>query len=216
MASASVVPAQSVQWYPSVLRASGLEVIRLGHFPACNSSCMQLVWRGFFEVSWFHVSCNPKYTKTIMVLISMACTEWCWSTHTCEQPNWNALGSSKRQVKTEFTETCPLDDWCPVILSFQTGMDVTLLNYICLGVYGLLTYLQWCSRVVYVAIVRASPVEFQCGTVSTNFFQLCPNVPCNIRLVAQWHHRNCNVLVTLDQPVAFQCTLGHPVYTGPG
>ena len=49
LASASVVPVASqctcgssglsvwfVQWYPSVLTESGLEVIRSGHFPACD------------------------------------------------------------------------------------------------------------------------------------------------------------------------------------
>ena len=41
--------------------------------------------------------------------------------------NWYPLQSSKLQVNAEFTETCPLADWCPAILSFQTGMDVTLL-----------------------------------------------------------------------------------------
>ena len=40
------------------------------------------------------------------------------------------------EVKAEFTETCPLADWCPTILSFQTGMDVILLNYMCLGRCG--------------------------------------------------------------------------------
>ena len=30
------------------------------------------------------------------------------------------------QVKAEYTETCPLAYWCRAILSFQTGMDVTL------------------------------------------------------------------------------------------
>ena len=38
------------------------------------------------------------------------------------------------QVKAEFTETCPLADWCPAILSFQTGIDAILLNYMCMGV----------------------------------------------------------------------------------
>ena len=57
------------------------------------------------------------------------------------------LHSSKLHVKAEFTETCPLADWCPAILSFQTVMDATLLNYICRGVFGLLHPLQWCSRV---------------------------------------------------------------------
>ena len=53
--------------------------------------------------------------------------------------NWYPLQNSKLQAKAEFTETCPLADWCPAILSFQTGMDATLLNYMCLGVCGLLS-----------------------------------------------------------------------------
>ena len=83
LASASVVPvasqctcgssgnpAWSVQWYPSVLTESGLEVIRSGHFPACDTLCIQLVLWELFELNWFHLTCNPKYTKTVMVLIS--------------------------------------------------------------------------------------------------------------------------------------------------
>ena len=108
-ASSSVAPVQYVQWYPSVLRASDLEVIRSGHVPACNPSCIQLVWRELFGLSWFHFYCNQKYTKTIMVLISKACTDWCWSTHAFVEQNWwYALQSSKLRVKAEFTETCPL------------------------------------------------------------------------------------------------------------
>ena len=93
LASASLVPAAfqctcgssglsvwSVQWYPSVLTESCLEVIRSGHFPACDPLCIQLVWWELFELNWFHFNCNPRYTKTIMVLISKACTEWYWST----------------------------------------------------------------------------------------------------------------------------------------
>ena len=79
----SGLPVWSVQWYLSVLTESGLEVIRSGHFPACDPLCIQLVWWELFELNWFHLTCNPKYTKTIMVLISKACTEWCWSTHMC-------------------------------------------------------------------------------------------------------------------------------------
>ena len=33
----SGLPVRSVQWYPSVLTESGLEVIGSGHFPACDS-----------------------------------------------------------------------------------------------------------------------------------------------------------------------------------
>ena len=102
IASASVVPVQSAQWYPSVLGVSGLEVIRSGHFLACNPLCIQLVWRELFELSWFHLHCNPKYTKTIMVLISKACTEWCWSTHMFEEQNWYALESQIGELNFSF------------------------------------------------------------------------------------------------------------------
>ena len=61
-----------------------------------------------------------------------------WSTHTFEKQNWYALESSKLQVKAEFAETCPLVAWCPVILSVQSGIDVTLPDYMYLGVFGLL------------------------------------------------------------------------------
>ena len=41
-----------------------------------------------------------------------------------------------------------------------------------------------------------SQVAFQCGTVSTKFFQWCSSVPCKY---------------SLGGPVVFQCTLGQPV-----
>ena len=33
----------------------------------------------------------------------------------------------------QFTETCPLTTWCPIILSFKNDMDATLLNSLCPG-----------------------------------------------------------------------------------
>ena len=131
----SGLPVWSVQWYPSVLTETGLEVIRSGHFPACYPLCIQLVWWDLFELD-VHLTCNPKYTKTIMVLISKACTGWCWSTHVSQEQNWYPLQSSKLQVKAEFTETCPLVRWCPAILLFQTGVNPTLLNYKCRACVG--------------------------------------------------------------------------------
>ena len=122
----SGLPVWSVQWYPSVLTESGFEVIRSGHFPACDSLCIQLVWWKLFELNWFHLTCDPKYTKIIMVFISKGCTEWRWSTHKCFAQNWYPLQSSKLQVKAEYTETGQLAYWCPTILSFQTGMGATL------------------------------------------------------------------------------------------
>ena len=71
-----------------------------------------------------------------MVLISKACIEWRRNTHTFEEQSWYTLESGKLKVKDEFTETCPLAAMCPVIL-FLTGMDATLLNYMCLGMCGM-------------------------------------------------------------------------------
>ena len=122
IALASVVPMQSVQWHSSVPRASGLGVIRSDHFPACNPLSIQLEWRESFELSWFHLYYNPKYTKTRMVLIYKACTDSCWSAHTFEEQKWCALGSSELQEKAGFTETCPVAACGPVTLSFQTGI----------------------------------------------------------------------------------------------
>ena len=79
----SGLPVRSVQWYPSVAKESGLEVVRSGHVPACDPWCTQLVWWELFELNWFNLTCNPKYIKPILVLISKPCTEQCWSTHIC-------------------------------------------------------------------------------------------------------------------------------------
>ena len=93
------------------------------------------VWYGeLFELSWFHLNCYLKYTKTTTVLISKACIEWFWSTHTFKEQNWYRLQSSKLQMKAELT--CPLAAGCPAILSFQIGIDATPPNYICLDVWG--------------------------------------------------------------------------------
>ena len=45
---ASGLPVWSVQWYPNALTESCLEVIKWGHFPACNSLCIELVWWELF------------------------------------------------------------------------------------------------------------------------------------------------------------------------
>ena len=78
--------------------------------------------------------------------------------HVAEQ-NWYALHSSGLQVQAEFTETCPLATCCLVSLSFEAGIDATVLNYMCLGVCGSLQslvfqcrlqlskFLQWHSSV---------------------------------------------------------------------
>ena len=58
--------------------------------------------------------------------------------YTFAERNWYALESSLPKVKDEFTDTCLLAAWCPAILSFQTGMGATLLNFGWLGVSELL------------------------------------------------------------------------------
>ena len=89
----SGLPVWSVECYPNVLTESGWEVIRSGHFKACNPLCIQLVWWELFELNWFHLTCNPKYTKTIIVLISKACTGIC-SSQMCYKQYWYPLQSS--------------------------------------------------------------------------------------------------------------------------
>ena len=59
----SGLPVWSVQWYPSVLTESGFEVIRSGHFAAWDPLCIQLLWWELFELNWYHLTCQPKYTK---------------------------------------------------------------------------------------------------------------------------------------------------------
>ena len=62
----SGLPVWSVQWYPSVLTISLLEVTGSGHYPAaCNHLCIQLVWWELFELNWSHLNCHPQYTKKI-------------------------------------------------------------------------------------------------------------------------------------------------------
>ena len=100
----------------------------LGQFTCQHATHYAHNWYGGSCLNRFNLSCNPKYTKTMMVLISKACTEWWWSTHMFEEQDWYPLQNSKLQVKAEFSETCPLDVCGPAILSFQTDMDATLLN----------------------------------------------------------------------------------------
>ena len=80
----SGLPVWSVQWYPSVLTESGLEVIRSGHFPVCNpfmhtTGMMRVLWAKL--ISFYF---KPQiHKKTIMMLISKACTAWSWITYMC-------------------------------------------------------------------------------------------------------------------------------------
>ena len=119
------VPVWSVQWYPSVLTESGLEVIRSVHYPACDP----------YVYNWYGVSC---LNSTDFMWLATPNTQklwWCsYQRHaqndvevlTCVEQNWYPLQSCKFQVKAEYTETCSLAYWCLAILSFQTGMDATL------------------------------------------------------------------------------------------
>ena len=68
---------------------------------------------------------------------------------------------------------------------------------------------------VQAAIVRVSLVVFQCETVSTTFYQWCSSVPCKYSLVSSGGIPVYTEL-TSGIPVAFQCTLDQPVYTGSG
>ena len=134
-----------------------------------------------------------------MVLISKACTGWCWSTHVCKEHNWYPLQSSNLQLNSEFTETCPLVSCFAAILSFKTGMAATLLSYMCQGV---LQSLQWCSNVGCKR--RVSPVAFQCGAISTKFFPVV--FQCTLQVFA-WSPSGI--------PVYNGSASGIPVYTGP-
>ena len=146
-----------------------------------------------FDLSWFHVNCKPKNTKTIMGLIVKACTERCCSTHTFQEQNLYPLQNSKKklQVKAEFTETCPLAACCPAILWFRTGMDATLLIYMCLRACGLLQSFQWCSSVGCNIQSLFSGIPMW-----DTFFQWCAGVPCKY---------------SLGRPVDSRCALGQPV-----
>ena len=83
----------------------------------------------------------------------------CWRIHTFEEQNVYALQSSKFQVKPWFTETCPFAARCSAILSFQTGMDATLI-----AIWPwLLLSLKWCFSVG----CNSHFLAFQCGAVFT-------------------------------------------------
>ena len=142
--------------------------------------CIQLVWWELFELNWFHLTCIPKYTKTLMVLISMACTEWCWSTRVCLEQNWYPLQISKLEVKAGFTKTCPIAACCSAILSFQTSMDAILINNMRRGVCGLSQSFQWCSNVG----CKSSSISSGITLGSFNYFSSAtPVYPASIRWV---------------------------------
>ena len=160
---------------------------------------IQLVWWELFELNWFHLTCNHKYTKTIMVLISKACTVWCWSTHICKEQNGYPLQSSKLQVK----------GWIYRDLSTCLLVSSHLVIWNWLGCYSAKLYvlgLVWAvsfPSVVFQCRLQklVSPVASQCGAFSTKFrqwhssvelFQLSfssgvPVYPASLRRVAQWY-----------------------------
>ena len=90
-------------------------------------------------------------------------------------------------------------------------MDIELLNYwnLCLCT-STLKINQWNVHCFTpVQIIRVSLVVFQCGTVSSTFYQWCSSVPCKYSI--HW----CHLVVS-------QCTLSQPghssgisVHTGP-
>ena len=147
----------------SVLIERDLEVIRSGHFPACNPLCIQLEWRQLFELSWFYLNCNPKYRKkTTMVLISKACTEW-WSTHTFEEQN-------EYPLLLGFSASCHFKlAWLLLCL--------TLCTWMCISCYSPPSGVP-----LQAAVVRVSPVSFQCLVISNKFFQWCSRVSCKYSL----------------------------------
>ena len=96
IASASVDPMQSVQWYPSALTASGLGTSRSVHTPACNPLCIQLIWWELFELSWFHLNYNPNYTE--LWWYPNQNMQWVILKYTFEEQNWYTLQISKLKL----------------------------------------------------------------------------------------------------------------------
>ena len=89
------------------------------------------------------------------------------------------------QVKAEFTETCPLPAWCPAISSFQTGLDATPLNYMCLGVWAVTVPL-----VVFQCRLQQSEClqwHSSVGQFQLSFCRDVPVYPASIRWVTQWY-----------------------------
>ena len=108
-----------------------------------------------------------------------------------EKQNWEALQSSKLQVKAEFiyiyiyirdlSTSCFLSHH----LSFQTNMDTTLMT-VCAWL-GEGCYSPSSDVPVKVEIVRVSPVAFQWGEVSTQVFQRLPMFSASVRWVTKWY-----------------------------
>ena len=111
--------------------------------PSMQLPSIQLVWRWLFELNWFHMHCNLKYTKTIVVLIPRACTEWCWSTHTLKSRtgmhHWRAINSKWKLNLQRPVHLLPggAPSSCHlVIISNWHGCYAALL-YICVCVCGI-------------------------------------------------------------------------------
>ena len=93
--------------------------------------CIQLVWLKLFELCLFHLNCNLKYTKTIMVLKLKAFIRRSKNTHLKSRTGMHC-GTVNSEKKAEFTPTHPHATRCPTILPFQIDMAATLLNSVCL------------------------------------------------------------------------------------
>ena len=142
-----------VYWHNLVWRSLG-QVTSQHATPLC-------IWWELFGLDWFHLTCNASIHKNYngahikgmhRVMLKYS--------HVLRTELVSIAESSKPQVKAEFTETCPLADWCPAILSFQTGMNATLLNYMCLCV----------------GAVTVPPVVLQCRLQKLDFLQWHPSV----------------------------------------
>ena len=77
-----------------------------GHWVRSLPSMQALMYTsGMARVVWAKLisfELQPQIQKkTIMVLLSKACTEWCWSNYTFDEQNWYPLQSSKLQVNAE-------------------------------------------------------------------------------------------------------------------
>ena len=195
----SGLPVWSVQWYPSVLTESGLEVIRSGHFPAWNPLCIQLVWWELFELISFdlqpqiHKNYNGAHVKGI---------------HSVMLKYSHVLRAELASITEQYTpskgwiyrdlSTCLLVSRHLVISNWYGCYSACLTICVgaCVGCHSPSSGVP-----VQVAKVRVSPVASQCGANSTKFLQLhssvrlfqlsffsgVPVCAASIRWVAQWY-----------------------------
>ena len=158
----SDLPVWSVQWYPSVLTESGLEVIRSSHFPACNPLCIHLVWWELFELNWFHLTYNPKCTKTIMVLTDTK------GIHRAMLKYSHVLRAEMVSIADQWT---PSKGWIYRDLSncLLVSRHLVISNWH--GCYSAHLYVSGC-----VWAVTVHPVVFHCRLQKLEFLQWHPSV----------------------------------------